>query len=233
MDGGTCKQDGERTRLTCAQCLTPICPHCLVRTPVGMKCRTCGGPGKGPSRGRRGRWLLPAGVALLAVAALLLPRLGSSPTDPLRDPGLLASSGAVTADSRPVRIGEATRDSDLVMVVSAFDCGATSVSGRAAQGRFCFLTVALRNVGEVPAVFVATAQMLADPLARRFGPDPSATAAHPSNAGRDLASLVVNPGNEVAGVLVYDVPPDVTPTAAALRANPAGAGAVVSLTARA
>ena len=30
------------TALRCASCGTPICPKCLVQTPVGMKCRECG-----------------------------------------------------------------------------------------------------------------------------------------------------------------------------------------------
>jgi hypothetical protein len=30
------------TELQCASCGTPICPDCLVETPVGMKCRACG-----------------------------------------------------------------------------------------------------------------------------------------------------------------------------------------------
>lgn len=30
------------TLLRCASCSTPICPKCLVQTPVGMKCRECG-----------------------------------------------------------------------------------------------------------------------------------------------------------------------------------------------
>lgn len=30
------------TNLRCASCGVPICPKCLVQTPVGMKCRGCG-----------------------------------------------------------------------------------------------------------------------------------------------------------------------------------------------
>lgn len=33
-----CARHGTPTRLTCAECATPICPECLVRTPVGLKC---------------------------------------------------------------------------------------------------------------------------------------------------------------------------------------------------
>lgn len=29
------------TNLTCSKCLKPICPKCLVETPVGSRCRQC------------------------------------------------------------------------------------------------------------------------------------------------------------------------------------------------
>ena len=31
------------TNLTCGKCGTPICPRCLVQTPVGARCRKCAG----------------------------------------------------------------------------------------------------------------------------------------------------------------------------------------------
>ena len=31
------------TNLTCGRCGTPICPRCLVHTPVGARCRKCSG----------------------------------------------------------------------------------------------------------------------------------------------------------------------------------------------
>ena len=31
----------EETAITCASCGTPICPRCMVSTPVGMKCPDC------------------------------------------------------------------------------------------------------------------------------------------------------------------------------------------------
>ena len=43
----TCPRDGIETNIACARCDDPICPQCLVYTPVGNKCRACsdiGGP---------------------------------------------------------------------------------------------------------------------------------------------------------------------------------------------
>lgn len=33
-----CAEHGRPTRLTCVTCGRPICPDCLVQTPVGFKC---------------------------------------------------------------------------------------------------------------------------------------------------------------------------------------------------
>ncbi len=35
------RNPGVRTALRCQRCDTPICPKCLVQTPVGAKCRDC------------------------------------------------------------------------------------------------------------------------------------------------------------------------------------------------
>jgi hypothetical protein len=37
-----CKRHpGIETNLTCAKCGEPICPKCLIQTPVGARCRSC------------------------------------------------------------------------------------------------------------------------------------------------------------------------------------------------
>ncbi len=35
------RHKGVETRLSCSRCETPICPQCLVQTPVGAKCPDC------------------------------------------------------------------------------------------------------------------------------------------------------------------------------------------------
>ena len=64
----------EETAITCASCGTPICPRCMVSTPVGMKCPDCARNKKSVlykvSPGR----LVLAGITALAagfVAALI------------------------------------------------------------------------------------------------------------------------------------------------------------------
>lgn len=54
------------TGLTCASCGTPICPKCMVVTPVGMKCPTCGIDRNSPL------YTVPPHRLLLACLAALL-----------------------------------------------------------------------------------------------------------------------------------------------------------------
>lgn len=57
---------GTETYLRCAQCGTPICPRCLVMTPVGAKCAACA-----RSRPHPAFILTPLDVVLTALVALV------------------------------------------------------------------------------------------------------------------------------------------------------------------
>lgn len=64
------------TRVRCSNCDDPICVRCMVQTPVGQKCRTCGRVEYRASGGSR-RYL--AGGAGLVTAAVLQVALASLP----------------------------------------------------------------------------------------------------------------------------------------------------------
>src|SRR5262249_31819635 len=125
-------------------------------------------------------------------------------------------------------VGQEVLDESFAFTVTSFECGTAQIS-RTPQGKFCFLAITVRNTGRNPLTFQARAQMLQDNQQRTFGPDVAATGEHPANAGRDVLSPVINPGNELRGTLVYDVPAQVTLVAATLRAGPTGPGAYVKL----
>lgn len=81
----TCEAHGERTRLTCVECGNPICPKCLVRTEVGLKCGPCSAPAApvvaGPKR-RQPALLVGAGLAVLVVLFVVTRSGGSDPAEP-------------------------------------------------------------------------------------------------------------------------------------------------------
>jgi hypothetical protein len=58
------------TNLRCGKCGKPICPKCMVQTPVGARCRDCAGLDKLPTfRVSSRHYLIAAGTALgMAIA---------------------------------------------------------------------------------------------------------------------------------------------------------------------
>jgi hypothetical protein len=64
------RHSGVETVLRCGRCETPICPKCMVSTPVGMRCPDCAKVRRPPMYDVAGRWLWQAiGAAVLLVAA--------------------------------------------------------------------------------------------------------------------------------------------------------------------
>lgn len=235
----TCEKDKAPTRLTCSQCASPICPQCFVRTPVGLKCSTCGEGGTREAALPRSRpWLVPVILGVVLLAVLGLPRLfsdDSTTPDEVEAPPVGGASPTPEAPARVGMIGEETLDGSAAFVVTDFSCGPTEVGSsdslRRAQGRYCLLSVTVRNVGRGPVNLLGPAQALLDGQGRRYGIDERATAAHPVNLGRDPVASVINPSNVLQSVFVFDMPPDVEPVFANLRASPRGQGATVRLTA--
>ena len=58
------------TNLRCAKCGKPICPKCLVETPVGAKCQDCAGLSKLPTYHVSTKYYLRAVVAGLVIAII-------------------------------------------------------------------------------------------------------------------------------------------------------------------
>ena len=59
------------TPLRCGRCETPICPRCLVQTPVGARCRECAGVTRLPTYNMSALLLL-RGSGAAAVAAIVI-----------------------------------------------------------------------------------------------------------------------------------------------------------------
>ena len=206
-----CQRDGVATRLTCTGCDSPICPKCFVRTPVGFKCRTCvgvapGGRARRPAPRRTVGVVAVVAAAGLAVLGWALLRPGD---EPLVDESARYSGLSQRDIERPF-LGEPGREGALTFTATGFECGPAGVDGavrgRVPQGRFCTLVLRVQNTGAQPETFLAGSQFLVDSESRRYRADDDP----------ELASRVVNPGNELTATLVFDVPPAVTPDEAEL-----------------
>ena len=67
----TCPRDNVETNISCARCGDPICPQCMVYTPVGNKCTGCANIG-GPEMFKVGRDDIVKGAIIGTIAALAL-----------------------------------------------------------------------------------------------------------------------------------------------------------------
>jgi B-box zinc finger len=62
------RHPGVETYLRCSRCDTPICPNCLVQTPVGARCRNCAGLKRLPTFQASKMLLVRGFLAAVAVA---------------------------------------------------------------------------------------------------------------------------------------------------------------------
>lgn len=67
-----CARDPEvQTALRCSRCNTPICPKCLIQTPVGARCRDCARLAKSPVYTVKGQYLARA-IGAAAIGGLVM-----------------------------------------------------------------------------------------------------------------------------------------------------------------
>ena len=147
-----------------------------------------------PPRRRRGRWLL--GVAALLLLLAVASNLGDKRNQSPGAPGL----------------GDPVRDGQFEFVVRSVDCGTRSVGEgfghHTARGQFCLVSLRVENTGNEGRTFEGGRQFLLDRDGNRHDPDLLATA---GNGGGQLWATHLNPGQRLAGTLVYDVPETAVP----------------------
>jgi hypothetical protein len=168
-----------------------------------------------PPRPRRRRWwlrkrlLLPIG--LVALAAFLAP--GESTTPP--------ASGS--------QLGTAVRDGQLEFVVRKVSCGVPSVGSglvkRTAKGQFCLVDLTVTNVKGSGRQLFEPFQKLVDDGGDKHGADVTARAVY---RDQDLWDKV-DPGEQVSGRMVFDIPAAATPDHLELHDGPISRGVTVRL----
>jgi hypothetical protein len=106
-------------------------------------------------------------------------------------------------------LNTAVKDGKFEFIVASMSCGHASVSRafvtRPAQGQFCLVGLTVRNVGTKAQTFADTFQKAAGPSGDTYGTDTAAGLL----ANLDGANVwtLINPGNKVTGMIVFDIPP--------------------------
>ena len=116
------------------------------------------------------------------------------------------------AEEKPVKkaagSGDKGRDGKFEVTVKSMKCGVDTVGDQylneKAQGQFCLVTVKVRNIGKEAQMFSDSDQKAYSSDGTEYSTDTAAGLWANKNADTFLNEI--NPGNQITGVLVYDVP---------------------------
>ncbi len=129
------------------------------------------------------------------------------------------------------QMNKATVDGKFQFTVTGLQCGVRSVGpggfGQKAQGKFCLISVTIKNVGRSAEVFNDFTQKAYASDGTEFSSDSGAGAWVNKDTSTFLESI--NPGNTVKGKLVFDVPDDAKLSSLVLHESGFTAGVKVPL----
>jgi hypothetical protein len=128
-------------------------------------------------------------------------------------------------------VGDPVRDGKFEFVVSQVDCSRSRFGieqlERIADGRFCLVTVSVRNIGGDTRYFVGRAQEAID-LDGTAHVNDEITAVY-ANRDTDTFLEKLDPGEKTTVTLVFDVPKATKLTSLELHDSPLSGGVTVSL----
>ncbi|WP_412539927.1 DUF4352 domain-containing protein [Longispora sp. K20-0274] len=109
-------------------------------------------------------------------------------------------------------IGTAVRDGKFEFVVQKVECGKAQVGGeylnKKAQGQFCLVTISVKNIGDKPQTMYDSNQKGFGANNARYAPDSAAGIYANSEGDNQVWISEINPGNQVTGLVVFDIPKD-------------------------
>jgi Domain of unknown function (DUF4352) len=152
---------------------------------------------------------------------------GTSDDEPTM-PGPTPTPFPQEVEEEPARIGEAAVDGDFLFVVTAVEDGPAMIGNSAQpQGKFVFVTMTATNQGDTPSSLPGESQYLLDAQGRKATADTAAAAYLPKDAQRLFE--MIEPGETVTGIVVFDIPADGTPAGLELHHTPSSSGVAVAL----
>jgi len=180
-------------------------------------------------------WALAAvgtliGLFLAGAAAESLGHADSTAaTAPAGQPkGTSQTNGKVT---KPPGIGDAVRDGKFEFVVARVDCAKSSVGSkylnRKAEGKYCVVSLSVKNIADQPQLFLGSAQKAFDAAGTKFTDDK--VAGLYANDDTQTFLQKIDPGGKVVGKIVFDVPKSTKLTAVELHDSFFSGGVKVTL----
>ncbi|SBT44524.1 DUF4352 domain-containing protein [Micromonospora narathiwatensis] len=169
-------------------------------------------------------------LALIATALVAL-GCGAGSTD--EGTGSKADAGGAKGNDKPktTKIGQPARDGKFEFTVKSSKCGVAKIGndmlGAKAQGQFCLVTINVKNIGKESQMFDGSSQKAYAADGTEYSSDSSAALYANKNAETFLNDI--NPGNQVTGVVVFDIPKNVKLAKLELHDSLFSGGVTVSL----
>ncbi|MEV4544747.1 DUF4352 domain-containing protein [Micromonospora echinaurantiaca] len=133
--------------------------------------------------------------------------------------------------AKTAKIGQAARDGKFEFTVKSAKCGVAKVGsdllGDKAQGQFCLVTVNVKNIGKEPQTLIDSSQKAYAADGTEYSTD--SEAALYANKDQQTLFAEINPGNQVTGVLVFDIPKKAKLAKLELHDSPFSGGVEVAL----
>ncbi|MEO3777294.1 DUF4352 domain-containing protein [Micromonospora sp. B11E3] len=134
--------------------------------------------------------------------------------------------------AKTAKIGQPARDGKFEFTVKSSKCGVskvgTSMLGDKAQGQFCLITIKVKNIGKEPQTLDGGSQKAYAADGTEYSSDTEAGLY--ANEEQSTFFEEINPGNQVTGVFVFDIPKNVKLTKLELHDSMFSGGVTVSLT---
>lgn len=155
----------------------------------------------------------------------------SAPASSAGESGKGSSGGTEKRKAAEPGIGDVVRDGRFAFKVTKVRAGLSQVgegfTASTAQGQYVLVHLTVKNIGDEAQLFHGSSQKLIDTKGRQFDADVGAAALHLKDSNAFLNNI--NPGNAVNGILLFDVPKNVTLKAIELHDSPFSGGVTVSL----
>ena len=171
-------------------------------------------------------------VTTLALIATGLVALGCG-AGSSHDTSSKGDAGSTSGDDKPktAKIGQPARDGKFEFTVKSSKCGVakigTDMLGAKAQGQFCLVTVNVKNIGKEAQMFDGSSQKALAANGTEYSTD--GEAAMYANKNSETFLNDINPGNQVTGVVVFDIPKNVKLAKLELHDSAFSGGVTVSL----
>ena len=170
------------------------------------------------------RWALRTSIAIALGAALATSAYAQSATP-------AAKPKAAAKPKTQAGIGDPVRDGKFEFTVTRFDCSKKTIGSaylkKKAQGKFCVVTLNVKNIGDEAQMFAGGNQKAYDAAGAEYENDSTAEIYANENAETFLNDI--NPGNRVTGKVVFDVPASAVLTTLELHDSFWSGGVKVSL----